>query len=104
MEVSGQLHAPVALPPRKEPLVPIEYEVGWSPEPVWTIWRRENSLRYRDSTSDPSVIKPIASPYTDYAILAPCVCVCVCIDIYMRYHLNTDYLHAGPQNENAGLR
>jgi hypothetical protein len=24
MEVSGQLHAPAALPPRKEPLVPID--------------------------------------------------------------------------------
>jgi hypothetical protein len=27
MEVSGQLHAPVALPPGKEPLVPLGYEV-----------------------------------------------------------------------------
>jgi hypothetical protein len=32
--VSGQLHAPVALPPEKEPLVPIGYETGWIPEPV----------------------------------------------------------------------
>jgi hypothetical protein len=22
---------------------PIEYEAGWSPEPVWTFWRREKS-------------------------------------------------------------
>jgi len=29
MEVSGQLHAPAALPPGKEPLVPVEYEAGW---------------------------------------------------------------------------
>jgi hypothetical protein len=28
MEVSGQLHAPAALPPRKEPLVPIERRLG----------------------------------------------------------------------------
>jgi hypothetical protein len=29
MEVSGQLHAPAALPPGKEPFVPIGYEAGW---------------------------------------------------------------------------
>jgi hypothetical protein len=33
MEVSGQLHAPVALPPGTELLVPIEKEAGWAPEP-----------------------------------------------------------------------
>jgi hypothetical protein len=32
MEVSGQLHAPAALPPGKEPLVPIEQEARWVPE------------------------------------------------------------------------
>jgi hypothetical protein len=36
MEVSGQLQAPAALPPGKEPL-----EAGWAPEPVWTQWWRE---------------------------------------------------------------
>jgi hypothetical protein len=43
LEVSGQLRAPAALPPAVEPSVRIGYEVGWTPEPVWTIWRRENS-------------------------------------------------------------
>jgi hypothetical protein len=28
-------------------------------------------LPYRDSNSDPSVIQPVASRYTDYAILEP---------------------------------
>jgi hypothetical protein len=32
MEVSGQLHALAALPPRKEPLVPIAYVTGSAPE------------------------------------------------------------------------
>jgi len=41
MEVSGQLHAPAALPLGKEPLVPTEYEAGWDPEPVWTWWREK---------------------------------------------------------------
>jgi hypothetical protein len=52
-----------ALPPEKEPPVPI----GWTSESVWTIWRRENSWPYRDSNSDSSVVQLVASRYTDYA-------------------------------------
>jgi hypothetical protein len=51
MEVSGQLHAPADLPPGKEPLVPVTYEVGWAPEPFWTQWWREKfpaSVRIRN--------------------------------------------------------
>jgi len=40
--VSGQLHAMAALFPSKEQPIPIEQELGWVPEPVWTRWRREN--------------------------------------------------------------
>ena len=35
MEVSDQLHAPNALPARKETTL-IEDEVGWVSDPVWT--------------------------------------------------------------------
>jgi hypothetical protein len=49
LEVSGQLHSQAALPPGEEPPVPIGQEAGWAPEPVWTMWRRENSCAYRDS-------------------------------------------------------
>jgi hypothetical protein len=38
--VSGQLHTLAALPPGKEPSVPIGYEVGLTPESVWTTWRK----------------------------------------------------------------
>jgi hypothetical protein len=38
MEISGQLHAPAALPP-----VQTELWVGWVPEPVWTRWRRRKA-------------------------------------------------------------
>jgi hypothetical protein len=69
-EVSGQLHAPAALPPGKEPPLSIGQKAGWAPEPVWTTWRRENSWPYRDSNSDHSEVQPVASRYTDYAIPA----------------------------------
>jgi hypothetical protein len=52
----------------KESPVPIGKEVGWTLELIWMIWRRENSLPYWDSNSDPSVVQPIASCSTDYAI------------------------------------
>jgi hypothetical protein len=59
LEVSGQLHTPASLPP-----VPIGEEVGWTPEPVWTTWKREDSWPYLDSNSDPSVVQSVASRYT----------------------------------------
>jgi hypothetical protein len=67
--VSGQLHAPAALPPGKSPRyplyrrlfppVPFGEEVGWTPELVWTTWRRKNSSSYRDSNSESSVAQPV---------------------------------------------
>jgi hypothetical protein len=42
MEVSGQLHALVALAPKKSP-VHILWETGCTPEPVWTLQSREKS-------------------------------------------------------------
>jgi hypothetical protein len=44
MEVSGELHAPVTLPPRREPPAFIVQETEWAPEPVWTMWIREKLL------------------------------------------------------------
>jgi hypothetical protein len=63
MEVSGQIHAPAALPPGKEPSVPIEYEVGWTPDPVWMTWGSENSCSHWDLNSDPLVVQAVASRY-----------------------------------------
>jgi len=34
IEVSGQVHATAALPPEKEPPVPIGKDAGWDPEQV----------------------------------------------------------------------
>jgi hypothetical protein len=46
------------------PAVAIGYETDWATQLVWMIWKREHSLPYRDSKSDPSVIQPVASRYT----------------------------------------
>jgi len=40
MEVSGQIHAPAALIPRK--FLGTHWKVGWiGPDTVWARWRRE---------------------------------------------------------------
>jgi hypothetical protein len=44
MEAIGQLHALVALHPKKGSPVPIEQESGWAAEHVWTIWEVEESF------------------------------------------------------------
>jgi hypothetical protein len=62
MVVSGQFHAPDALRPRKEPLVPTGYEAWWVPEPVWTRWWGKNS--YPLSGLETSIIQPVAQHYT----------------------------------------
>jgi hypothetical protein len=56
--------------------------IGWTPEPVWTLWRRENSWPYRDSNSDPSVVQSVASRYTDCLIPDP---LCVQISFLKSY-------------------
>jgi hypothetical protein len=45
--MSGQLHAPTALSTGKEPPIPLRQVAVWTPEPVWTRRRIENSLPYR---------------------------------------------------------
>jgi hypothetical protein len=62
MEVSGQLHDLAALPPGKESPVPIAYEAAWTPEPVWTLCRREKPYPCKESkpgcpTRNPSLYR-----------------------------------------------
>jgi hypothetical protein len=57
---------PLPLYPRgKEPPVHIEQEAGWAPEPVWTLWRREQSCIAWNRTP---VVQPVARCYADWAI------------------------------------
>ena len=63
MGVGGQRHAPVALPPGKDP-VPIVQEAGWASGPVWT--GAENLAP--PPGFDPRPVQSVASRYTDWAI------------------------------------
>jgi hypothetical protein len=59
MEVTGQFHCPIALPPPPER----------SPESVLTLWRRGKS---RNAWNWTWACQPIACCYTDWAIPTPC--------------------------------
>ena len=55
MGVGGELHAPAALPPGKDP-VPIVREAGWAPGPVCT---------GAENLAPIGIRSPVASRYTD---------------------------------------
>jgi hypothetical protein len=63
LEVNDQFHAPG----ERAPQYPLDRRLG-ATEPVWTIWRSENLLPYRDSNSDSSVVQLVASRCTDWAV------------------------------------
>jgi hypothetical protein len=62
MEVSGQLHAPAALPPGKEPLVPTVQEAGWAQSRPQHGGEEKNSQPLLEL--EPPVIQPVAQRYT----------------------------------------
>jgi hypothetical protein len=65
MEASGQINILATLLPGKEPTVPFEMDVRWTPQPVRTFWRREEFLV--------PAVRPIAQSmhrYTEHAIPA----------------------------------
>jgi hypothetical protein len=68
MEVSGQLHAPAALPRGKSPRYPLDRTLDGSQSRFG--WLGDDKIldAYRDSNSDPSVVQAVASRYTDCAI------------------------------------
>jgi hypothetical protein len=66
MKTSGQLHVPAALPPGKEPLIPIGYEAGWVPEPFWTRWWWKKSQPLPGY--EPPIIQPVVQRCTTIAV------------------------------------
>jgi hypothetical protein len=77
-------------PPRIEDPVPIEQEAGRTAVSVRTIWRSENSLPYRDSNSEPSLVQLVYVKGIDVRFLFyiplcayVCMCVCVCLSLFV---------------------
>jgi hypothetical protein len=59
MEVSDWLHVPFALSSGQEPQGCVVHTAGWAPEPVLTLWSREESLalvRNRTLSSTPYTV------------------------------------------------
>jgi hypothetical protein len=59
MEVSGQLHASVALPTAL-----IGLEAGWAPESVWTMWNTEKSLSPAGNQTNQIIISPLVHAHS----------------------------------------
>jgi hypothetical protein len=62
---------------------------GCAPEPVWTIWRSDNFCPYQDLNSEPLVVQPTASRYTDCTIpalrIAAVDILIMCVSVYLSY-------------------
>jgi hypothetical protein len=69
MELSGEIHAPGALRPRKEPSVLIGYEVGWAPNSVFYAVERGSFLT--PDGNGTAVVQLVALCYTDCDIRVP---------------------------------
>jgi hypothetical protein len=69
-EIEWSALRPDRFNPGKDSQVLFGQESGQVSEPVWTMWRGENSCPYQDSISEHSVVLPVTSHYTDYAIPA----------------------------------
>jgi hypothetical protein len=46
MESEWSTLRPGRLAPRERTAVQVQQQVGWAPEPVWTLWGRERYLAY----------------------------------------------------------
>jgi hypothetical protein len=68
MEANGQLHAPAALPPWKDPPVPNGW--GWvGPKAVLdAVIKRKIPSPRRESNPKTPTVQPVVSRYTDWAI------------------------------------
>jgi hypothetical protein len=72
MEVSSQLHAPVALPTEKEFPVSIRQEAGWTTEPIWTRCRRGKfPAPAGNRTPETPIVQPAASRYKNQIVIFP---------------------------------
>jgi hypothetical protein len=70
MEVSGQLHAPTALPRGKRPWYPLDRRLGGPQSSSGRGGEEKNSQPSREPNPSTPIIQPVAQRYTDWAIMA----------------------------------
>jgi hypothetical protein len=70
MQVSGQLQAPAALPPGKDPLVSLDRRLGGPQSRSGRGGEEKNSQPRRESNPRTPIVQPVAQCYTDWAITA----------------------------------
>ena len=59
MEISGQLHASVALTRGKGSRITSEQDAGWTPQAVWKLRKKKLLAPARESNTD-SLVKSVA--------------------------------------------
>jgi hypothetical protein len=72
MEVSGQLHAPAALPQGKSPQYSLDRRLGGPRAVLDAAVKRKIRSPRRESNPRTPIFQPVAQRYTDWAIPAPC--------------------------------
>jgi hypothetical protein len=70
MEVSGQLHAPVHLPPGKIPWYPLDRRLVAPQSRLDAVVKRKIPSPLRESNPRTSIVQPAAQRYTDWSITA----------------------------------
>lgn len=65
MEVSGWIYALAIYP-----LIHIQQEAGWAPEPVWIVWEENNLLFLPETGTTPWLSSLQPNHYTVWFILA----------------------------------
>jgi hypothetical protein len=60
---------PLPIYTRGKPPLPVEKEIGWTPEPVWVLWIRKKCTSSAGNRT--SALQPITRRYTDWTIPAP---------------------------------
>jgi hypothetical protein len=68
--VSGRTHAPATLPPGNSPRYPLDRRLGGPQNRYGRRGEEKTPLLHRDSNSDPSIVQPVVSRYTDWAMFS----------------------------------
>jgi hypothetical protein len=102
MELSSQFHAPAALPPGKEPLVPLDRDWVSPRAGLDAVVKRKIPSPCRDS--NPPIIQPLAQRCTPkLSRLTRCACRCICSCRCRCRCIKSHEYTKGAESEDGGL-